>query len=103
MFNKEDLSDPSKLSLNRQLFGFGAVLCFLNMILFTKTLCGTKLPFVLTISAMSAVTFSLAILSALLNNWALFGTQEKHISSKAQDSLFIAKNVTTAIGMTLYY
>jgi len=105
MFNKADLidSNSAQLSLDRQIIGFSAVLCFLNILLFMKTICGAKLPFVLTISGMSAVTFALAIVSALLFNWAVFGVVEKDISSDAQDSLFTAAKVTAAIGMTLYY
>ena len=103
MFNKGEISDAQKLDLDRQVYGLSAVLGVLYTLLFVKTMCGAKLPFILVISGLSVLSFAFGIMAVFFENWALFGSSEKGIPKKAQDSFWTAMNVSSSLGCALYY
>jgi hypothetical protein len=70
-------SDRELLWEGRETIATGTIICILWIVVFTRTLFGSKLPFLFTLSSMFIIYSTLQIISTVLFNWGLFYEQKQ--------------------------
>ena len=78
------------------MIGLNAVSLSIFLTLFVKTYFGSKLQFLLNFSAVFSFGRALTIVVAVLDNWVVYGVQQKNITEKQRSNIGKASSVSEA-------
>jgi len=91
------------MKLNRQMIGLEAATCCIFLAVFVRALFGSKMPFVLVVSSMSAFGHLCGVAQGSLYNWQYFGVTQKNMSPAALPHINLSLDILMGVGNYCFY